>query len=117
MRRLAATIALLFVASLATARGERAWYGFHVKPETSGFPLNPIVDSVKIDDIKRGSVAETKKIRIGDEILEAEGRTIPGARALSLLFLLKKQPGDWLHLRLRRPDGANYSVAIQGIKK
>jgi len=96
---------------------ERAWYGFHIKPNTSGFPLNPVVTSVVIDKIKSNSPADAQNMHVGDEIIEAEGKTVPGARALQLISLLTKQPGDWLHLRLRRPDGASYAVLIQGIKK
>ena len=120
MRGLITLVVLSSAVSLASASAgltSKAWYGFHIKPETSGFALNPVVESVTIDKVKPGSAAAAQKIRVGDQIIEAEGKTIPGARALGLLFLLKKQPGDWMHLRLKRPSGESYAVAVQGMKK
>ena len=112
------TVGILLAVSLATAgAAERAWYGFHIKPETAGFPLNPIVKSVVIDKVRMNSPASAQQIRVGDEIIEAEGKIVPGTRALQLIFLLNKEPGSVLHLRLRRTDGERYTVVVQGIKK
>lgn len=116
-------IAVFFIAiglglsATSAHAAEKAWYGFHIKPETSGFPLNPVVESVVIDKIKPGSPAAAKQIAVGDEILEADGKPVPGARALQLLPLVNKRAGDVLHLRLRRPDGRDYSVTVRGIPK
>ena len=107
---------LLSTGAAATA-AEKAWYGFHIKPETAGFPLNPVVRSVVIDKIKRGSPADDQDMRVGDEIIEAEGKIVPGARALPLMSILNKKPGELLRLRLKRPDGEIYAVTIRGIKK
>lgn len=118
MKKRALILVLLVGAFAASASAaERAWYGFHIKPETAGFPLNPIVRSVTIDKIKPGSPAAAQKIAVGDEIVEADGKTVPGARALQLLPVVNKRPGDSLHLRLRRATGEDYSVVVQGIRK
>lgn len=112
------TVGILLAVSLVTASAaERAWYGFHIKPETAGFPLNPIVKSVVIDKVKMNSPASAQKIRVGDEIIEAEGKVVPGTRALQLYFLLSKEPGNVLHLRLKRADGEKYTALVRGIKK
>ncbi len=104
--------------SIATAgAAERAWYGFHIKPETTGFPLNPIVKSVVIDKVKLNSPASAEKIRVGDEIIEAEGKVVPGTRAIQLYFLLSKEPGNVLHLRLKRADGEKIHRRRAGINK
>ncbi len=118
MRKYGITVGILFAVSLASASAaERAWYGFHIKPETAGFPLNPIVKSVVIDKVKVNSPASAQHIRVGDEIIEADGRIVRGARAMQLIFLLNKEPGNVLHLRLKRADGESYTVVVQGIKK
>jgi S1-C subfamily serine protease len=118
MRKLVITAGFFLGISLASATAaERAWFGFHIKPETTGFPLNPVVRSVVIDKVKPHSAAAALDIRIGDQIMEVEGRTVPGTRALQLISLLQKQPGEWLHLRLKRPSGESYSAAVEGIKK
>lgn len=109
---------LLFVVAAAPAQAaEKAWYGFHIKPETTGFPLNPVVVAVVIDKVAPDSPATSQNIRVGDEIVEAEGQAVPGGRALSLLVLLSKPIGATLHLRLKRPNGEAYSAAVIGIRK
>jgi S1-C subfamily serine protease len=117
MRKL--LIIFVFLLGLAATAGatERAWYGFHIKPQLVGFPLNPVVKSVVIDKVKANSPATAHNIAIGDEIIEAEGKTVPGARALQLLWIANKQPGEWLHMRLKRTNGQTYSVTVQGTKK
>ena len=118
MRKHGITVGILIAASLATASAaDRAWYGFHIKPETAGFALNPIVKSVVIDKVKENSPASAQHIRVGDEIIEADGNIVPGNRAIRLIFLLNKEPGNMLHLRLKRADGEKYTVVVQGIKK
>ncbi|HEV3408758.1 MAG TPA: PDZ domain-containing protein [Chthoniobacterales bacterium] len=118
MRKIALLIICLAGMPMATASGaEKAWYGFHIKPDTAGFPLNPTVRSVVIDKVKANSPATAHGIRVGDEIIEAEGKTVPGRRAIQLISILNKRPGELLQLRLRRPDGTTYFVQIRGIKK
>jgi C-terminal processing protease CtpA/Prc len=118
MRRHVIVAGIIFAVSLAAARADdRAWYGFHIKPETAGFPLNPTVRSVVIDTVKVNSPAAAQRIQVGDEILEADGKTIPGARALQLISLLNKEPGSLLRLQLRRADGERYTAVVRGIKK
>ncbi|CAN5449122.1 hypothetical protein BH18VER1_BH18VER1_05300 [soil metagenome] len=114
-----AIVAFLAIAiTCATAvAAEKAWYGFHIRPITKGFALNPVVRSVVIDKIKAGSPADAQKMRVGDEIIEAEGHVVPGTRALQLVRLMNKQPGEQLRLRLRRPNGDHYRVQLIGIRK
>ncbi len=118
MRKLGIIAGILLAVSLATASAaDRAWYGFHIKPATAGFPLNPIVKSVVIDKVRVNSPASAQHIQVGDEIIEAEGKIIPGARALQLIFLVKREPGTVLHLQLKRADGQRYTAVVRGIKK
>jgi C-terminal processing protease CtpA/Prc len=118
MRTFVITVAVMIAAAVTSASAaEKAWYGFHIKPETAGFPLNPVVTSVVIDKIKPNSPAAAQKMQVGDEIIEADGKPVPGTRALKLVALLSKQPGEVLRLRLKRADGDDYSVSVRGIKK
>ncbi len=115
--RLALLAFLSLAAVTSAAAAEKAWYGFHIKPQFEGFPLNPIVRSVTIDRVRPNSPATAHRIRVGDEILEAEGRVVPGSRALAWIFLRYKQPGDSLRLRLKRRNGESYTAVVQGIKE
>jgi C-terminal processing protease CtpA/Prc len=117
MNRLVATLALISAFSVTAGAAEKAWYGFHIKPETSGFVLNPIVQSVPIDRIAPNSPASGQDIRVGDEIIEADGKAVRGARALELLALMNKKPGDRLRLVLRRPNGETYRAEMVAITK
>lgn len=117
MKQLVATFAIFLALAASATAEERAWYGFHIKPQTSGFVLNPIVQSVTIDMIAPNSPASRAGIRVGDELLEADETKIAGNRGLSLVSLLKKQPGETLRLNLRRPGGETYRVTVVGIKK
>lgn len=118
MNRITFLFALLVACSIPTLQGaEKAWFGFAVNVETAGFPLNPTVRFVRVAKVVPNSPAATQHIEAGDEIVEAEGHTVPGGRALQLQPLLKRQVGDVLHLRLKRPTGEVYPAALTGIAK
>jgi hypothetical protein len=53
----------------------------------------------------------------GDEIVETQGKIVPGARALQLRPIMSKQVGEVLHPRLRRTSGETYNALLTGIKK
>ena len=118
MRKFSILLGLLLHLSLATANAaDKAWYGFRLKVDTAGFVLNPTVRSAVIQKVAPDSPATANKIEVGDEIIEAEGKKVPGGRALQLKPFLSKKAGDTLRLRLKRPDGEIYSVIVTGIKK
>ncbi|HEY0370214.1 MAG TPA: PDZ domain-containing protein [Chthoniobacterales bacterium] len=117
MKRSAAFAAVLLAFVATAGAAERAWYGFHIHAQTTGFPLNPIIRSITIDKVKPNSPADAQEIRVGDEIIEADGQSVPGTRALQLIGILNKKPGDTLRLVLRRASGDTYPVVIVGIKK
>ena len=108
---------VLYLAAGTSHAADKAWYGFRLKVNGSGFALNPVVTSVIVQSIVPDTPAANAHIQIGDEIVEAEGKTVPGARALSLRPLLTKQAGEVLHLRFKRANGETYSAVLTGIKK
>ncbi len=112
-----AVLLLISLCPVTTKAAEKAWYGFHIKAAFEGFPLNPVVKSVVIDKVRANSPAAGQDIRVGDEIIEAEGIKVPGTRALQFVPILRKQPGDTLSLRLRTQHGRTYSVLIEAIHK
>ncbi|MGI8820540.1 MAG: PDZ domain-containing protein [Chthoniobacterales bacterium] len=116
-QRLLAFACLVVLSAPAARAADKAWYGFHLKIETAGFVLNPIVRSVVIDKIAPNSPAAEKNLRVGDEILEADGQDVPGGRALQLRSIASKSIGESLQLRLKRPSGERYSAVLQGVKK
>jgi S1-C subfamily serine protease len=112
--------ALLFTVALllnAAAADEKGWFGFGVDVKTSGFMLNPNVASIVIAEITPNSPAAAQRVAVGDEIVEAEGTTVPGSKALQLRSIMTKRPGETLHLRLKRKDGEIYSATITATKR
>lgn len=110
---------MLFVALLAGAQGaeEKGFFGFKVAVETSGFMLNPTVKKVMVESVVPGSPAAEAHIATGDEIVEADGFTVPGGKALQLRPIMQKSPGQSIHLKLKRTSGENYSVDITAGKR
>jgi S1-C subfamily serine protease len=112
----AAVIVLGFTTAVHAAQ-EKAWYGFKLDVNRSGFVLNPTVVSVVVREVVPNSPAAAQHISVGDEIIEAEGKPVPGNKALQLRPLMTKSPGDTLHLRFKRKDGDTYAVAITAVKR
>ena len=64
-----------------------------------------------------GSPADKQRIQVGDEIIEAAGKKVPGAKANDLKPLLEKEVGEVLHLRLKRSRGEIYSANLTAVKR
>ena len=88
-----------------------------MRVKTSGFGLAPTVDSVLIGKVAAGSPADQQRIHVGDEIIEAESKKVPGAKANDLKPLFEKQVGEVLHLRLKRSGGEIYSANLTAVKQ
>lgn len=111
-----AALLALSMASGAAAAPEKGYFGFKIEAETAGFMLNPTVKRVSIKTVVPDSPA-AGRVAVGDEIIEAEGHAVPGAKALQLKPMLQKSPGDTVHLKLKRPNGESYYVEITAVKR
>src|SRR4051812_46815525 len=111
-------LCLLFVGALIQqlSAAEKGWFGFGVAVKLEGFILNPSLTAVTIDTVEPKSPSAEKAIAVGDEILQVDGTDVPGSKALKLKALMQKEVGQTLHLRLKRPNGETYSVALIAIK-
>lgn len=115
---LGCALALAFAfATAAHAAPEKGWYGFKLDVTTSGFMFNPTVASAVVKEIVPNSPAAALHMTVGDEIVEAEGKPVPGNKALQLKPLMARSPGETLHLRCKRKSGETYDVAIVAIKR
>ncbi len=93
---------LLFTPSLAWAVDDCS---FGVNPETSGFPLNPILDKVVVSSAKPTAPGKTCSLRVGDQILQVNQQTVPGQRALKVMRYWKGiKDGDVCTLKVKRGD-------------
>lgn len=113
---LLAAVIRLALSGGAAAAPEKGYFGFKLAVSTSGFMFNPTVKRVTIGSIVPNSPADGR-IAVGDEIIEAEGHAVPGAKALELKPIMQKSPGETVHLKLKRNNGESYSVEITAVKR
>lgn len=100
------------VGSLAAAADERPGsLGFSLAIDGDGF-LDPTLRSVTVTDVVASSPAAAAGIAPNDRIVEVEGRPIAGTRAGELKPYLKRNAGQAVRLRLRRPGGVEYDVTL-----
>ena len=105
-------LALLACGAGAWAEGERGVFGVTVAITADGL-LNPTVRSAKITHVRRDLPAHRAGVSPGDEVLELDGKRIPGASATDLAPLAKgKRVGERLTITLQRPDGKSYSAVL-----
>ena len=97
--------------------GERGYFGFAPEVSAGGFFLNPTVKRIAIHRVAPDSPAARGGIHAGDEVVDVEGVAVVGSKALKLRSLAEREVGQTLHLRLRRPDGAVYAVALVAVKR
>jgi C-terminal processing protease CtpA/Prc len=111
IRRIALAFILLF-ALAATSHGAEQKLGFATDLEAEGFFLNPIVRKIRVTDVTKGSIAEAAGIRAGDLIIQIEGQTMAGKRALDLRPFMKLDPGQTRSMRLKHADGTEFDVRL-----
>ncbi len=114
---LALAFSAVFTQPAGAAEQGRATYGFKVKVDAASLSLNPVIAAVIVDQVKPGSPAAAAGIVAGDEILQAEGREVPGARADDVKPLMRRNVGDPLVLKLRRADGSVYEAHMIGVAR
>lgn len=107
-----ALASFLWLACALPSLAAEAKLGFAVKVEGEGFFLNPIVSKIIVDEVTKGSIAEAAGMRVGDLILQINGRSVARQRALELRPLMKMDPGETRTLRLKHTDGTEVDARI-----
>jgi C-terminal processing protease CtpA/Prc len=102
-------VLMLLALTLAPAVADepKGTFGLTVAVDADGFFLNPTLKSVTVQKVEPRSPAANAGIAAGDQIVEAEGRTIAGSKGRELQPILSKQPGQTIHLLLKRPKGGD----------
>ncbi len=112
--RVTALLAAALAACSAFAQEEpaRGVFGVTVAISAEGV-LRPTIRSAHIAQVQIGMPAHRAGIAIGDEVLEIDGRRIPGATAADLAPLAQgKRVGETLNVLLRRPGGDSYRAVL-----
>jgi C-terminal processing protease CtpA/Prc len=101
-----------WIAFVPSSQAAEAKLGFSVNVEGEGFFLNPAVTKIIVDEVIKGSIADAAGMRLGDLILQVDGRNVAGRRALELRSLMKIDPGQTRTLRLKHTDGTEVNARI-----
>lgn len=92
--------------------GDNGYVGFGTETTISGF-LSPKLKRVKVTEVQAGSPAEKSGMRVGDHIVEANGKPIAGAPAREMAKSLREvAPGQRLALKIKRADGTLADITI-----
>src|SRR5438477_8086364 len=108
-------IAVAFILLLVPAHPNHAAeqkLGLVTQVEGEGFFLNPLVTKILVTEVASGSLAEAAGIKAGDQIIQIDGETIAGKRALELRRFLKLNPGEPRKFRLMHAYGTAADARI-----
>ncbi|WP_158628823.1 PDZ domain-containing protein [Dyella choica] len=108
---------LMFTCLGVSAAGQPGQFGIGFKVETEGFMLNPKLKSVVVSDLQPGLPADKAGIKVGDEVVEADGKTIAGASAFGMRSTMHKDAGQALTLKLKHPTGDSYTITMVAVPK
>jgi C-terminal processing protease CtpA/Prc len=109
---LLAVAVLLALHQPADAEFRRGRLGFTVYVEVDGSYAKPVLKSVHVQEIEPGSPAEVGGLRVDDEIVQVEGKPLPGANAREVAAMVQVPPGERLRLVVRGRDGSERDVTI-----
>ena len=108
-------IAWIQVLTLGAGAGETKGgggsIGFSLQVSADGV-FSPKVSKVSVKTVVAGSQAEAAGLAVGDELIQVEGVTVPGASASVLkphMELVARKPKK---LRLKRSTGREYEVTL-----
>ncbi|WP_298827230.1 PDZ domain-containing protein [uncultured Piscinibacter sp.] len=105
-------LALLMYPVAVTADPARGIFGVTVAISGEGW-FHPTVRASKVTAVRPGLAAHRAGVAAGDEVLELDGKRIPGATAKDLAPLAQgKRVGERISVRLLRPDGTSYTVIL-----
>lgn len=96
---------LVSLAGPATAFAKKPLLGFGIAVATDGF-LSTKLSEVKVASIKEGSASEKAGLKLGDLILEMNGRLIKGSSGPAMKKILTgTKAGEHLLLKVKRNNG------------
>jgi C-terminal processing protease CtpA/Prc len=113
---LVATAALAFPA-LAHADSQPGTFGFSVDVAVEGSFFSPILKTVTIKSVVPGRPAALSGILPDEQIVEVDGTVVAGSKAREIQSLIKRNVGESLLLRLRKPNGESHAVTLVAAAK
>lgn len=114
MLRLAAVVGVLAtgVGAPRAQSTERGVFGLSVEIAGDGV-FNPVIARARVTSVRPGFPAARAGLRVGDELLEVDGRRVPGATARDLAPLARgKRVGESVAVRVQRGSEALSFVLV-----
>lgn len=103
LRKLIFAFALIMLCATTYAAEKRARFGFGTDAKTSGNFLNPTLERVWISTVAPDSPAQKAGLHVGDVIIAANEKPIPGSPSKEMYSLLRSfKPNDHLRLKVER---------------
>lgn len=106
-----AGVSLFLVATVASAA--KGHLGFAVEVATSGFFLNPTLETVTIAKVTPGSPSARAGLRVGDTVLDVDGAAVRGTPARPLGAKLQSVvAGQHVRMTVRHADGRTATLDL-----
>ena len=109
--------AMLASPGIAAADDRPGTFGFSLTIDGEGFFLDPTLKSVTVNAVVGSSPAAAAGLVARDRIVWVDGRPIAGTKASELKPYLKRNAGETVHLRLKRPNGDEYEATLVAAPK
>lgn len=107
-----AFLLLVFLAPVASFAADKSRLGFGTQATISGF-LSPKLKRVTVTQVQPGSPAAIAGLAVGDQIIEANGKTIAGAPVRQMARQLRDlKSGEHLRLKVKRSGETLLSIDI-----
>lgn len=100
---------LLSNASLAAEKRDT---GFKLDVIVKGF-FSPEVKQATVKSVRSGSIAESKGVKVGDQLLAVAGCEIPSCPASIAKEYISQPIGTIVNFQFKQPNGKSYSVDIE----
>ncbi|HEX4871224.1 MAG TPA: PDZ domain-containing protein [Nevskiaceae bacterium] len=113
MHRFLVIAGALFFASEALAQAD-GYFGFSQQVSVN-WRLN--VESAVVNYVAPNSPAQAAGIAVGDAVTDIEGCVVPGCGAYKAKDLMEKKIGEILNLKLKRPNGQEYTASIKATQR
>lgn len=117
-RHLVALSLLFTFFDLTTATAaEKGWFGLGVSVEVEGFSFNPTLQAITIAKVIPSSPAAAAGLVSGDQIIEIQGHTVPGAKAKEVKAAMQQTVGASLRLKVKHGTAEPKAVTLIAVAK
>ena len=86
-------------------------FGLAVEVDVDGV-FSPTLRSVTVKSVSAGRPAAMAGIAAGDQIVEIDGKAIAGSKAKEMEKSMKKNVGETMNVKIKKPDGQILAMTL-----